>query len=160
MHVHDGGPDRGGNGDVGGSGELGDDGGQKPQIRSHISMKLVCLHLVILSMSAPTAFRQYSGSLDLFLSMHGDGGGGVGGMGGGQRGAQPSLHLTTAGWLGSMLGQVPPRAWHLCKQGHWISWFTQPGLGDSSEVERDGSGDGVGGGGDGVDGGGGAEVAT
>ena len=43
-----------------------------------------------------------------------------------------------------MLGQVPPRAWHLCKQGHWISSFTQPGLG--------GDGDGGGGDGDGSDG--------
>ena len=58
-----------------------------------------------------------------------------------------------------MRGQVPPRAWHLRKQGHWISGPTQPGLGDSSEVERDGSGGGAGGGGDG-DGGEGAEVAT
>ena len=36
------------------------------------------------------------------------------------------------------------------KQGHWISGPTQPGLGDSSEVERDGSGGGAGGGGEGL----------
>ena len=112
MHAHDGGPDGGGNGDGGvgrhgdgdgdggdggDSGGLGGDGGQKPQVRSQLSMKLVCLHLVILPMRVPTAFWQYPGSLGLFLSMHGDGGGGVGGMGGGQRGAHDFLHTRTAG---------------------------------------------------------------
>ena len=45
-----------------------------------------------------------------------------------------------------MSGQVPPRVWHLSKQGHWISGSTQPGLGDGGEGERDGSGGGNGGG--------------
>ena len=61
---------------------LGGDGGQKPQVRSQLSMKLVCLHLVILSMSVPTSFWQYSGSLGLFSSVHGDGGADGGDLGG------------------------------------------------------------------------------
>ena len=84
---------------------------------------------MILPRNVPTAFWQYPGSLGSFLSMHGDGGGGVGGMGGGQRGAHFVLHARTAGSVKFMLGQVPPRSWHLSKQGQWISMATQPGLG-------------------------------
>ena len=88
-----------GGGGIGGGEVSVGGGGQNPQLRSQLSMKWDSLHLSIFSAIVPTSFWQYSGSLGLFLSMHGDGGGGVGGMGGGQRGAQPSLHLTTAGWL-------------------------------------------------------------
>ena len=94
----EGGGDGGGDGDGDGGGEVaGGDGGQNLQVRSQFTMKWICLHLVIMPMSVPTSFWQYPGSLGLFLSMHGDGGGGVGGMGGGQRGAQNFLHARTAG---------------------------------------------------------------
>ena len=65
----------GGGGDGGSGGEVvtSGNGGQKPQVRSQLMMKLSCLHLVILSMNDPTAFWQYSGSLGLFSSRHGAG---------------------------------------------------------------------------------------
>ena len=76
------------------------------------------------------------------------------------------MHARTAGSVRSMWGRVPPRAWHLVKQGHRISGPTQSRLIDSGEGEcgggdgREGLGlgggdDGDGGGvGDGEDGGG------
>ena len=53
-------------------------------------------------MNDPTSFWQYSGSVGVFSSWHGSGGGdGLGGVGGmGQSVPQPSLHLITSGWLG------------------------------------------------------------
>ena len=56
-----------------------------------------------------------------------------------------------------MWGRVPPRAWHLVKQGHRISGPTQSGLIDSGEGECGGGdgreGLGLGGGGEGEGGG-------
>ena len=79
----------GGGGDGGSGGEVtSGNGGQKPQVRSQLMMKLSCLHLVILSMNDPTAFWQYSGSLGVFLSRHGAGESGEGDGGDGDGGGE------------------------------------------------------------------------
>ena len=57
-------------------------GVQNPQDCSQLTMNQVCLQLVILPKNVPTAFWQYSGSLGLFLSMHGVGGADGGDLGG------------------------------------------------------------------------------
>ena len=87
-----------GGGDCSGGGE-----GQWSQVCAQIMKWLLSLHLLSLSAVVtvpPSAFWQYSWSLGLFVSRHSSGGGEVGGMGGGQRGAQPSLHCAIAGWSG------------------------------------------------------------
>ena len=104
-----------GEGEGGGVGGVGSEGGggegQKPQLRWHFSMNSSCLHLLILSMIAPTSSWQYSRLLGSFMSTHSGGGngGGEGCDGAGAVGTARSIAGKNCG------GTAPEPRWRVVK---------------------------------------------